>query len=57
MEGRGASNKTLAARLFISEHTLRNHLSSVYHKLEVANRLELYVYALKHRLSEAQSMV
>lgn len=53
LEGRGASNKTLAARLFISEHTLRNHLSSIYHKLGVSNRLELYVYALKHQLGQA----
>lgn len=58
LEGRGASNKALAARLFISEHTLRNHLSSIYHKLEVANRLELYVYALKHEMgrSAAESL-
>ncbi len=53
LDGRTTTNKALAARLFISEHTLRNHLSSVYHKLGVANRLELYVYALKHRLGEA----
>ncbi len=49
-EGRGASNKALAARLFISEHTLRNHLSAIYHKLGVGNRLELYVYAHTHAL-------
>lgn len=48
LAGHGASNKVLAARLFISEHTLRNHLSAIYHKLGVGNRLELYVYALKH---------
>lgn len=46
----GASNKVLASCLFISEHTLRNHLSSIYQKLEVSNRLELYVYAVKHNL-------
>ncbi|MES2977136.1 MAG: response regulator transcription factor [Pseudomonadota bacterium] len=50
VEGRGALNKTLAERLYISEHTLRNHLTSIYHKLGVGNRLELYVYALKHQL-------
>ncbi|MES2979587.1 MAG: response regulator transcription factor [Pseudomonadota bacterium] len=50
VEGRGARNKTLAEKLFISEYTLRNHLTSVYHKLGVNNRLELYVYAVKHRL-------
>jgi two-component system nitrate/nitrite response regulator NarL len=50
LDGRGAGNKALASRLFISEHTLRNHLSSIYHKLGVANRLELYVYAITHHL-------
>ncbi|HZX28880.1 MAG TPA: response regulator transcription factor, partial [Telluria sp.] len=38
-------NKVVAQRLFMSEHTLRNHLSSIYHKLGVKTRLELYVYA------------
>lgn len=46
----GASNKVIAQRLFISEHTLRNHLTSIYHKLDLSNRLELYVYAVKHAL-------
>ncbi len=38
--------------LFISEHTLRNHLTSIYNKLEVANRLELFANAHKHGLSK-----
>lgn len=46
----GAPNKIIAGKLFISEHTLRNHLTSIYQKLEVANRLELYVYATRHGL-------
>jgi DNA-binding NarL/FixJ family response regulator len=50
VQSQGASNKALAQSLFISEHTLRNHLSSVYQKLDVANRLELYVYATRHQL-------
>lgn len=52
VEGSGALNAALAERLFISEHTLRNHLTSIYHKLEVSNRLELYVYAVKHNLTK-----
>lgn len=48
--GSGALNKALAQRLFISEHTLRNHLTSIYQKLGVSNRLELYVYAVKHQI-------
>lgn len=46
--GSGASSAALAKGLLISEHTLRNHLTAVYHKLGVTNRLELYVYATKH---------
>lgn len=46
----GLHNRELAKQLFISEHTLRNHLTSIYNKLNVANRLELYVYACKHKL-------
>ena len=50
VQGKGALNKDLAERAFISERTLRNHLTTIYQKLDVANRLELYVYATKHGL-------
>ena len=50
VEGSGAPNKTLASRLFVTEHTFRNHLTAIYQKLGVANRLELYIYAIKHQL-------
>jgi len=50
VQGQGAMNKELAERVFISERTLRNHLTTIYQKLGVANRLELYVYATKHGL-------
>jgi two-component system nitrate/nitrite response regulator NarL len=52
VRGNGALNRSLAQSLFISEHTLRNHLVSIYKKLGVANRLELYVYAVKHHLGD-----
>jgi len=45
-----ASTKTIASRLCISENTLRNHLTSIYGKLELTNRLELFVYANKNGL-------
>ena len=51
VQGKGALNKDLAERAFISERTLRNHLTTIYQKLDVANRLELYVYATKHGIS------
>ena len=47
----GADNKRLALKLHMGEHTLRNHLSRIYDKLGVPNRLELYVYAQRHGLS------
>jgi DNA-binding NarL/FixJ family response regulator len=47
----GADNKTLASNLHIGEHTLRNHLSRIYDKLDVPNRLELYVLAQRHGLN------
>ena len=44
----GADNKTLASILHIGEHTLRNHLSRIYDKLGVPNRVELFVLAQRH---------
>jgi two-component system, NarL family, nitrate/nitrite response regulator NarL len=39
--------KEVAGSLGISERTLRNHLSSIYEKLGVSGRLELYVVSSK----------
>lgn len=50
-----STNKQIAGHLNMSEHTLRNHLSSIYDKLEVENRLELAMYAVKHRISDGAS--
>lgn len=50
-----ATPRDIASRLCISEYTLRNHLTSIYAKLDLSNRLELYAYALKHGLGEAMS--
>jgi two-component system nitrate/nitrite response regulator NarL len=47
-----APAKVIARRLCISEHTLRNHLTSIYSKLELSSRLDLYAYATRHRLTE-----
>jgi two-component system, NarL family, nitrate/nitrite response regulator NarL len=50
-----STNKQIAVSLNMSEHTLRNHLSSIYSKLEVENRLELVMYAVKHRIGDGDS--
>jgi DNA-binding NarL/FixJ family response regulator len=49
----GADNKSLAGRLHIGEHTLRNHLSRIYDKLGVLNRVQLYMYARRRGLTPA----
>jgi DNA-binding NarL/FixJ family response regulator len=38
---RAYSNKEVASTLFISDKTVKNHLSSVYEKLSIHNRLQL----------------
>ena len=49
----GAKLMTVADELCMSEHTLRNHLTSIYSKLCVRGRLELHVYATAHGLAAA----
>lgn len=51
----GATAKTVAEKLHISEHTLRNHLTSIYEKLGVANRLELFAFAHQHKLGKGRA--
>jgi two-component system, NarL family, nitrate/nitrite response regulator NarL len=46
----GLKNKQIAQRLFISPTTVTHHLSSVYSKLGVSDRLELVVYAFANKL-------
>lgn len=43
-----ATNKVIAKALNLSEHTLRNHLASIYSKLGIHRRMELLLYAGQH---------
>ncbi len=47
---KGMKNKGIAEKLFITETTVRHHLTSVFNKLEVGSRLELVIYAFKNHL-------
>ncbi len=46
----GYTNKDLARKLRISEHTAKHHLSNIFDKLGVSNRLELVLFAIGHKL-------
>lgn len=43
----GATNETIAETLLVSEKTVKSHLSSVFRKLEVANRTQAASKALR----------
>ncbi len=46
----GASNKDIGQQFNLSEQTVKNHLSHIFDKVGVSNRLELALYALHHKL-------
>ncbi len=49
----GLKNKDIAERLFISETTVRHHLTSIFSKLEVASRFELIILLHQKKLAGA----
>ncbi|MDQ3812917.1 MAG: response regulator transcription factor [Armatimonadota bacterium] len=48
----GLKNKQIALRLRLSERTVHRHLSSIFHKLGVTDRLELTVFAYRTGLAQ-----
>jgi two-component system, NarL family, nitrate/nitrite response regulator NarL len=50
--GEGMKNAPIAQALFLSEATVRNHLTSILDKLGLSDRFELAVYAFRHGLVE-----
>lgn len=46
----GLFNKEIAYRLLISEKTVKNHVSNIFKKLDVSDRTQAAVYAIKNNI-------
>src|ERR1700732_99502 len=53
----GMKNKEIALRVGTTEQVVKNYLRKVYDKLGVADRLELALYCLNHRVVDANTKV
>jgi DNA-binding NarL/FixJ family response regulator len=51
----GCTNKDIAKTFGISEETVKRHLTNIFNKLGVGNRLELALFALNHNLLPTES--
>ena len=49
----GEANKRIARRLSVSEDTVKHHITSIFDKGGVSNRLELVLFAIHHRLVQS----
>ena len=47
---KGLSNQDIAKALGISEKTVKNHLSGLFHKLKVKDRTQALIYVLKNKI-------
>lgn len=48
----GLNNKEIADKLFISEKTVKNHVSSIFKKLDVNDRIQAAIFAYKNSIKK-----
>lgn len=48
----GLNNREIAERLFISEKTVKNHVSNIFRKLEVNDRIQAAIFAFKNNIKK-----
>lgn len=50
----GMSNQAIAQKLFLSEKTVKNHLTNIFRKIDVSDRTQAVLYALKNKIVELE---
>jgi len=48
----GLNNKDIAERLYISEKTVKNHVSNIFRKINVSDRTQAAIYAYKNNIKK-----
>ncbi|KAB3529021.1 response regulator [Alkaliphilus serpentinus] len=48
----GLNNKEIASSLYISEKTVKNHVSNIFKKINVNDRTQAAIYAYKHNIKK-----
>lgn len=46
----GMSNQEMAQKLYLSEKTVKNHLTNIFRKINVTDRTQAVLYAIKHKI-------
>lgn len=53
---KGKSNKEIASSLFVTEKTVKTHISNIFSKLHVQDRTQAALYAVKHGLTDPSGL-